>query len=188
MREDSNAMTRFFHLSLVVAAAMMPARAAAAVDRDALLEQYHNKSLSNLVCNRLAISVSEAGRSVGLTRKVLYEALVEAVRVRLPRLRIEPATSPVNECEARLNLTVSFLPFDTDGTLRFAASVRLEQNRMSRLIGVGPTDDNLVWNAVVWKESSLVVGPSKAAQRTVLELVDKFVGKFAIAYRKAGNL
>jgi hypothetical protein len=117
---------------------------------------------------------------VGLTREQLNNALLVAMKSKVPRLRVDSSCTPY----LYFNVTLLLTKNDENGhVVGYAFHVDLEVFREAHI----RMTDRYPPLLRVWDKGGLYVGPMSRTKATVLEKLEEFVTDFSAAYYKAGN-
>jgi len=138
-------------------------------------------AVSELSCVRLVVEdLDEDAAHYGITQDGLKTALLVALRSKLPRLKIDDATS----CRPSIYVNVSFIETHSNGRVTgWAAVVRLQLLQLVNVLENGAQTSAPVWQDL----GTLGVGPPESAKSWVLGTLDDLITKFAAAYYEAKN-
>lgn len=140
-----------------------------------------DKELGKLDCVGIMVEdLSSDAAEAGLSKELLSNALLVAVKSKAPRLGVDSSCSPFVYCR----VTLAILKGEKGSDLGFACYLELVVRREAYIRII---DHSKV--VTVWEKGRLLFGPADRAKAkaTVLERLDDLVTEFAAAYYKAGN-
>ncbi len=135
--------------------------------------------LGKLNCVRLgAEDPGGEGKSIGITREELVDALLVNVKARLPRVPVASSCFNLVEAVVVLDRTTTSAG---RGPAYFGA-VMLRVRRMAVVL-----DTNEAGHLTAWEGALALAGPAGRAKPHVLEALDSLITQFATDYYQAGN-
>ncbi len=138
-----------------------------------------NDALANLTCVDIDALIAE-GKSWpnGLSRDEFRDALLVAVRAKMPRLQVG------TDCKNLLSLAVNLSKATTEqgADVGYYGAIGLEAMREAIIRVTGE-----FYRLPVWRFDLLVRGRLGEARSDVLRRIDDLITRFAADYYKAGN-
>jgi hypothetical protein len=137
------------------------------------------ENLGKLDCVGIVVEdlPADAGEA-GLTQEQLSDALLVALKSKIPRMKVD------SSCPAYLYFNVGLILASNKGGggIGYTFRADLEVNRSAYIRAIDKSVMLTVWNT-----GGLFMGPTSKAKATVLEKLNDFATAFAAAYYKAGN-